>query len=59
VAEFIDLSFIPVIEVLPGTKDFDGFEAGVPHALEPDRCQAMAHEEVGRQYELHLDFLSN
>src|SRR5437764_9750073 len=55
VTELVDLSLIPVIKMLPGTKDFDGFEAGVPHALKPDRRQAVADEEVGRQYELHLN----
>jgi hypothetical protein len=53
--KFVDLRFVPIVKMLPGTKDFNGFEAAVPHALEPNRSQAVTDKEVGRQNELHLD----
>jgi hypothetical protein len=53
--KFVDLSFVTVVEVLSGAEDLNGFKTGVPHPFQPDSRQTVANEEVGRQYELHLD----
>lgn len=57
-SKFADLSFIAVIEVLPSAKYFHGFEAGIPHAFQPNGSKPVSDKKVRRQYELHLSFLS-
>jgi hypothetical protein len=39
--------------VLTGTEDFDCGKTRFPDPLEPDRRQAMFHEEVSGKYTLH------
>jgi len=46
VPELVDLSFIPIVDMLSGAENLHRGEARIPYPLEPHRSQAMPHKQV-------------
>src|SRR6478736_2001529 len=58
-SEFIDLGFIPVVQMLARAEYFDERNACIPNPVQPDRSETMIHKQMCGKCVLHVFEVSN
>jgi hypothetical protein len=53
VAQFVDLRFVAIVQVLACAEDFHQRDSGVPDAVEPLRGEVMIDEQMCGESALH------